>query len=312
MTPSPRVTVSLVIYNGEKFLPSCLAALSAQTEHNLEIIALDNASTDRSVDILKKDPRITLIKSAINLGFAAGHNTILRKAKTPLCLILNQDIILEPEYIARLIKALENTPNAASATGCLLRAQWGDKGLTKWEKSSIIDSCGIRIGIWGEPSDYLQGFPVQKAPNNKQNVWGASGAAALYKRECLEKVAYKGKGATEYFDEQFFMYKEDVDLAFRLKKAGYDAILEGSARAYHFRTRAKDSPRSNTLVNVWSYRNQWFIYYKYGILRYILFRPLFLVREVAKLGYMLLFERSTLAAWKEIVRYAKKAKKRQY
>lgn len=312
MTSSPRVTVSLVVYNGEKYLPECLAALRAQTLKDIEIIALDNASTDNSRDILKKDPSITLIESPKNLGFAAGHNAILRTAKAPHWLVLNQDIIIEPDYIEQLLKILENTPKAAATTGCLLRASWGGKDLTKWEKSASIDSCGLVIGPLGQASDYLQGFQAQKAPKTVQKVWGVSGAAALYKKECLEKVAYNDTKEREYFDEQFFMYKEDVDLAFRLEKAGYEAFLVPSAHAYHFRTRAKDSPRTNTAVNIWSYRNQWYIYMKYGLVRYLLFRPLSFVWEVGKLGYILLFEWKTLTAWKEILHYNKTAHKRAY
>ena len=204
------VSVVLVTWNSAQYLPRCLDALRRQTHGAIELIAIDNASSDDSAAMLEAD---TLLRNDTNRGFSAAVNQGLAIARGEYVLLLNPDCFLEPEYVERLVAVLERTPDAGSATGMLLRA----------DGSGAIDSCGIRMTRNGRHLDI--DVPID------DEVFGVSGAAAMHRMAFLRDAAIDG----EVLDEDFFAYREDADLAWRGRLFGWRAFCEPRAVAYHVR-----------------------------------------------------------------------------
>ena len=114
------VAVSIVAFNGKKFLSKCLDAVLAQTYRPAEIHLLDNASTDGTVDFVSRNfPTVDVVASEVNLGFAAGHNAVIRKTRSSFVLALNQDAYLSPTFVEELMTAMETHPDVGIAGGKL-------------------------------------------------------------------------------------------------------------------------------------------------------------------------------------------------
>jgi GT2 family glycosyltransferase len=251
-----------------------------------------------------------LVCNKENVGFAAGHNQALRMAESDYVLMLNQDIILEPDYLGVMVKFLDAHPEVGAATGKLLRWDFENN-----QKTDMLDSAGLKIFKSHRAMELGAGERDGEKWNTASEVFGVSGAAAVYRRAALEDVAIPvlRKSATgsaeirEYFDEDFFGYKEDVDLAYRLRLFGWKAWYLSEARGYHDRTAksnggsdeetARQRKNKPDFVNYHSYKNHLFllvknvpaaIFWRYGcrIKRY----------EFKKFIYLLLREPKTLGA----------------
>jgi len=301
-----KLIVSLVVYNGRAYLPFCLKALSEQTFTDFEILAIDNDSTDGSLEYIQEFfPKVKIIKSAKNLGFARAHNQIISWTKSDYVLLLNQDVVLAKDFLQNSIECLNNNPQTGSLTGKILRWEFENNSYT-----NIIDSLGLEIFKNHAIAD--RGANQEDQAENSgeiQEVFGVSGAAPIYRRTALENVkepTFRGLKNFEYLDEDFFSYKEDVDLAYRLRLAGWSSIYLPTAIAYHQRT-VKSSGKNSvaelkkkraermSAVNAYSYANHLAVIIKNEFLRNILkdfFRIFFY--ELKKFFYCLLFERKTL------------------
>jgi GT2 family glycosyltransferase len=296
MTDRPRITISLLTWNGSKYLPWLLKSLEAQTFQDWELLVLDNDSKDDSVNVVKENyPPAKIIKQKTNIGFAKGHNLLINWSKSDYVLFLNQDAILAEDYLAKTVEWLDNNPNVATVSGKLLYWNFSETALTK-----TIDSFGLKINRQRKVIDWQQGTEDYKI-NNKE-VFGVSGAIFLARRAALETIKIpRGKEYFEYFDEDFFAYKEDVDLAWRLRLRGWENWLITDTKAHHHRTVAsaqsmRQSRKDRGMANKLSYRNHLATVYKNSFavnvwkdIFYILFY------EVKKFIYLLIFERKTLA-----------------
>jgi len=238
-----KVTVGVLTHNSEKYLEPCLTSLIGQDYDNIEIVVFDNASSDHTVDILtEKFPDITLIESSENLGFARSHNEILRSSEADFYACVNVDMIFEPNFISELIKSVDQKPVFGSSGGKIKRWDFDAfakslKGAREMGKTNFIDSAGIRILKSHRFEDIGQAEVDYGQFDEPKELFGVSGAAVLYRRKALEDVAFVNEeGEKEYFDESMFMYKEDIDLAYRLQWAGWKAQFSPHAIAYHDRT----------------------------------------------------------------------------
>lgn len=214
-----KVTVQLLAWNGAKHLPRVLASLARQTFNDFELLVLDNASTDNSAALVETAlatwPRpARLIKAEKNFGFAGGHNRLFALTDSAYVFCINQDVILADDYLERLVEFLDQHPTAGAAAG-VLRHEDGS-----------LDTAGLKKNWYEKVSDITRP-PVEPA----RRVWGVSGALPLYRRAAVLEVSPDGK----LFDENFFAYKEDVDLAWRLGQFGWSAYTVNSARAVHER-----------------------------------------------------------------------------
>ncbi|MCK9580530.1 MAG: glycosyltransferase family 2 protein [Methanoregula sp.] len=305
-----KITISLLIYNGARYLPFCLASLFNQSGQDWELIILDNGSDDNSgvvaAEICAGRERVkTLPPEPKNIGFAAGHNKIIKTCQSEFILLLNQDIIMEPDYIDKLKEFMENNPRAGAVSGKILR--WNFKyahKLTNAGKTDIIDTAGLRVSREFRITDIGSGSKDSGQYDNTEEVFGVSGCLPLYRTEALAK--------TGYFDERFFSYKEDIDLAFRLYYEEWQTFRVGGAVAYHDRSVLGDEKAGELgiinrhrnrsgLANYLSYRNHLFLLIKNlaaaDFARYGIFIFWY---ELKKFLYILLFERRSFYAFLEI------------
>ena len=230
-----KVSVQLLSWNGAEHLPALLASLAGQTFADFELLVLDNGSHDGSAELVaeaaKSFPRpLRLSRSDENVGFAAGHDRLFAMSDSPYALCLNQDAELAPLYIEKLAAFLDAHPEAGAASGKLLRSAG----------SGVIDSAGLRLRATGAVADIGAGEQDHGQYDGLREVFGVSGAAALYRRSAAAASSPDGG----LFDSSFFAYKEDVDLAWRERLMGFKAYVVSGAVAYHGRSMGARRKRS--------------------------------------------------------------------
>jgi len=284
------VTVGIVTWNSASVLARCLDASRAQTHRPLELLVADNASTDETRSILaaqtRDEERVPFDR---NLGFAAAHNRLIERSRGEYYLALNPDVVLHPAFIATLVAALTDRPRTGAASGKLLRA----------DAAGIIDSTGIVMHPSQRHLDRGAGERDAGQFEREEPVFGVSGAAAFYRRAMLEDV----RVCDEYFDEDFFAYREDADLAWRAQLLGWECRYVPLARATHVRhvtpeRRAALPPE----INRYSVRNRFLLRLKNQTPGHaIRFLIPGLARDLQVVGYVLLRERSSLPGLLDIV-----------
>lgn len=224
---SARCTVGLLTWNGGGGVVECVRALLAQEESPLEIVWVDNASTDGTIARLQKEfdelPG-PLIQSR-NVGFCAGHNEAIRHCKTPYYLALNQDAVLEPDYIRRLCDWLDEESNLALAQGLILQ----DEGHRRLDQARVW-SAGLVFPRTRFHFQLGMGGPIRLAWQRRRLVPGTDGTAMVLRMEAVRRASLP---ADEIFPESFFAYGEDIDLAQRVLRLGYDCGVDGQAVAWH-------------------------------------------------------------------------------
>lgn len=290
-----KLCVSLVTYNGEKYLQQCLESIAKQSFQNFELVVLDNGSSDGTIEIIKKyAPKARIIESAKNLGFAAGHNQVLRESSSEYVCVLNQDCALESDYFKECVQFLDLHSDVGSMSGLLVRVP----SLTEKGPCDTVDAYGLVFTSYLSVKNYRQSTRVSTI-KKEEEVVGVPATAALYRRTALEDVVID---SGEVFDEDFFMYKEDVDLALRLRLRGWRAFGIPSARGYHIRTTqpalfSRDSQR----INEWSYRNHLYVLIKDIPKSFWLRNGLWICGyEFAKFFYIALFETKTLRGLRDV------------
>ncbi len=221
------VTIGIVSWNSASDLPACLEAIHSQTYPNLELVIVDNASEDVSVSlVLSKASEALLIRSDANRGYSAGHNRAIEAAHGVYYLALNPDVVLEREYVAELVNALESRPNCASAMGKLWLANQGGGG------PRVLDGTGLFIDR--SRHQFLRGHGEIDTGqyDTAGEIFGVDGAAPLFRTTALSDLAIR----SEVFDESYFLYMEDVDLSWRAQLMGWKAWYEPGATAVHDRS----------------------------------------------------------------------------
>ncbi len=223
--------ISLVIinYNNKSYLKRSMNSILNQTHENTEVIFIDNESIDGSFEYIKKEfkcENIRLIKNEINNGYAGAANQGIKLSRGKYVMILNPDIIMEPNFIENMYKYIETDESIGALSGKLLKYDFNnDKKLNYIDSAGIIMFKNTRCIDRGQDEEDLGQF------DKTERVFGVCGAAPLYRRSALEVI----KINEEYFDEDFFAYKEDVDLSWRLNLAGFKNIYYPKAIAYHGR-----------------------------------------------------------------------------
>jgi GT2 family glycosyltransferase len=284
-----KVSVNIVTFNSSSDIAACLASLQTQTFRDFEIHVLDNASADATVELVRR-LNVEIITSSINTGFSKGHNTLIRSSRSDYVLALNPDAVLRPDFIGQLVAALEARPDAGSASGKLLRM---DK--------TTIDSTGIVMLRSQRHLDRGAGEPDIGQFDRPEDIFGPSGAAGMYRRAALESCAVNG----EFFDEDFFAYREDADLAWRLQLFGWTSIYVPSAVALHRRVvtperRGQLSP----IINYHSVKNRFLL--RINNMSGPMYRRNFwpvTVRDCMVVGYVLLREWSSIPALGYVIRH---------
>src|SRR5438046_1521359 len=278
-----RVAVNIVTFNSAADIKACLESLHQQAFRDFAIHILDNASKDDTLKIVEPFEIDYLVRSPVNTGFCKAHNELARRFPSEYVLFLNPDTVLKPAFIEELVAALDARPDAASACGKLIRLD----GMT-------LDSTGIVMLGEQRHLDRGAGEPDLGQYDKPDDIFGPSGAAALYRRKALDDTAIDG----QYFDEDFFAYREDADLAWRCRLLGWNAIYVPGAVALHRRRvtpeRRRELPK---LINYHSVKNRFLL--RLNNMSLHLYRRCFwkiTARDSAVVGYVFLPELSSIPA----------------
>jgi GT2 family glycosyltransferase len=295
--PKGKVSVTIVTCNSARYIQRCLEAVLEQEGVALEVVVVDNASTDGTARILKSfRGRIRVLWNSRNLGFAEGQNKAIRASTAPWVLTLNPDVLLLPGFIRGLQEMAESDPSAGSICGKLLSIGPGFQKLPE----ERIDSTGIFFTPAMRHFDRGWHEPDQACFDSLEYVFGASAAAALFRRRMIEDVSIAGN----FFDPDFFVYREDADVAWRAMLLGWRCIYTPSAVAYHVRTVTPANRRSlPAVINMHSVKNRFLMRIKNatgGIYRRY-WLPM-TMRDLAVLGASLFWEPGSLPAWWHIAR----------
>lgn len=357
-----KLSINLLTFNAEKYLDACLESVSAQSFRDFSVLIIDNGSKDKTREkieewreIFEKE-RIELktIFNETNFGFAEGHNIGFRYIGTHLLssntagrqdlphyvFCLNQDIILMPNYLEKIVKFMDEHPDCGSASGKLMRIMDDElffdimKNAPHSEKDEytrhidyerlmkeckIIDSAGIKI--------FKSHRAIEKGHSEEDNgqydkikeVFGVTGTAPIFRWEALEDIKFlpcgKGKcgcdgksSLPEYFDNDFESYKEDVDISYRLRWRGWKIFVAPEAIAFHKRGVRQLKKSLGDFTAAFNRKN------KPKYINYLSQRNQiwFLIKNLDKLnfqtfwyefkkfGYELLFEWTTFKAWLDI------------
>jgi GT2 family glycosyltransferase len=208
------VAVVIVNFNGEALLPECLAALAAQTQAPAEIVVADNGSRDASVALLRAEhPHVRVLELGHNFGFAGGANRGVAATTAPWVCVLNSDATPAPDWLAQLMAAARDEQTWALGS-VLVSAATGR-----------IESAGDQYAPQGYAYKLLRDRPLADLPAAPYRVFAAPGAAPVFRRDVFNVLGG--------YEERFFLYYEDVDLAFRAVLAGYHALLVPAAHVTH-------------------------------------------------------------------------------
>lgn len=221
----PRVSIVILNWNCLKYLKHCIDSVIQQTYKNIELIVMDNASTDGSVEFIKKEfPEIRIIENHKNLGFGKAHNQGIKLTKGAYYMPLNPDVILTKTYVEEMVKAITLRDNIGRVQGKLYYMENGNKFTNR------IYTTGHKIYKNGVVSHYGTGEEDNGQFNEIREIFGANGAAPLYKRVMLEDIKINPE---EYYDELFFIYGDDIDLDWRAQIKGWKCLYTPQAIAYH-------------------------------------------------------------------------------
>lgn len=308
----PKVTIQLVTYNSRRYLPDCLQSIFSQTCRDFQVLIMDNDSLDGTADYLRKNyPEAAVFRNKKNLGFARANNQGIRLLNSPFVVLCNPDIVLEPDWLEKIMAKAENDDylEYGSFGGRLLKLEIGDYETGETKKTDIVDSCGLQVLKSHRIVERGAGRDKNEF-NLEEEVFGLSGALVLYRREALQDVLLKTKKNPEgeCFDEDFFFYKEDADLAWRLRLRGWKSLFSPEAEAYHARTMVEAKGRSwrqivkskkeqSSLAKYYSFRNHAWILIKNEFLKNLAkcFFPIFFF-ELKRFFYALFWDWSLVRA----------------
>ena len=262
------LSVSIVIpaWNSASVLPACLRSLDGQG--HTELIIIDNASVDGSASLAQElAPHARVISLTENTGFSGASNLGIESSSNDYVLLLNDDAVLRPGYVAGLCATLESEQGAASAVGKLIYEEAGQ---------TYIDSAGIELCAYAlRPGDRGQGQLDRGQYDEPTRVFGASAAAALYRRSALLEL---GEAP---FDPDLFAYYEDVDLAWRLARRGWSHQYVPSVQALHSRRGPDEKPPA---IRARAFSNRYVVWAKNETLaRFTMYGPLACSWELARL-----------------------------
>ncbi|MEX2263366.1 MAG: glycosyltransferase family 2 protein [Bryobacteraceae bacterium] len=313
MAERDLVSITIVTYNSGRFIKRCLESVLDQKYISKEIIVVDNCSTDGTNDLLEQfEDRCRIVYNSENIGFAAAQNQAIALSTGKWVLTVNPDVLLLPNFIQALVDAGNLDPRCGSVCGKLLAMT----ARFEFPEKPLVDSTGIYFNPMLRHLDRGS----QEVDNGHylryEYVFGATAAAALYRREMIEDVALDG----EFFDSDFFVYREDADVAWRAQLYGWRCIYAPYARGYHVRNVLPGNRRAlPPEINMHSVKNRFLMRMK-NISGDLYRRNWFWItlRDVVVVGCCLFREHSSLKAflylarnWKRVIEKRHKIQIRQ-
>lgn len=213
-----KSTVSVIIpnYNGKQYLKDCLSSLMHQSYQNFEVVIVDNASTDGSVEYIKDNyPRFKIIENSENLGFSKAVNQAVKTTESTYIAVLNNDTEVHSDWLEEFIIFSKENSNFGSCQSKILL----------YDRKDIINTIGNELFYLGYGWSGGYGKP-ESSYNDVMEVAYCSGASLFMKRDTFENVGY-------FDDDEVFMYHDDLDLGWRLLLLGYENYLIPKSVAYH-------------------------------------------------------------------------------
>lgn len=246
----PRVSIIIVTWNAKALLQQCLPSVVATDYPDLEIILADNASEDGSADwVAAAFPSVKIVRHPENWAFCRGNNAAIPHATGQYVLLLNNDVEVPPSWLRPLVAAMEADPQVAAVQPKLLQHQVRTAFEYAGASGGFLDAYGYpftrgRLFFTLEP-DHGQ-------YDDARDVFWATGAALLLRRSALDEVGL--------LDEQFFMHMEEIDLCWRLQRAGYRVRVEPTSEVYHIG--GASLPQGNPRKAYYNFRNSLLMLYK--------------------------------------------------
>lgn len=230
----PLVSVCLVTWEAERWLDGCVGSVLAQSYPTIELVIRDNGSGDgtatRLASVATRYPSVSWTPNAENIGFARAQNQAIAAARGEYICLLNQDVVLDARFLASAAAVLDRDPSIGSVQGRVRRLGAGG------ERLDLIDTTGLVVLRDRRFLSRGQGDPDGPAYAVGGAVFGADGPCPVYRRAALDAASEPRRGGGwEVLDEDFFLYHEDTDLAWRLRLLGWEAWYEPSALAWHAR-----------------------------------------------------------------------------
>jgi N-acetylglucosaminyl-diphospho-decaprenol L-rhamnosyltransferase len=274
-----RCTVIVVNWNGGDDTAECLRSLAGQTVEGVDVnlLVVDNGSTDGSAEVIERDfPGASLLRTGKNLGFGGAVNRAIASSSGDYVILVNNDAIAAPGFVGALLAPLRSHPRVAAVTARILltgrfeQAAPGDPGAyrrsddTYWRRTAgpgleLLNSTGNVVSRSGNGQDRSWLVPVE-SDDSPEDVFGFSGGGCALRRSALDDVGV--------FDETLFMYYEDTDLAWRLRRSGWDVVYARDATLHH--RHAGSSGVTSRLFLVNNVRNRIIVAVKNGPLRMVL------------------------------------------
>lgn len=290
---TPDVSIVVVSKDSAADLPVSLAAAVAQAGVRSEVVLVDNASSDGSREAAARfGSAVRVVALPTNAGFAAGMNEGIAATSGRYVLALNPDCRLEADFAAILARRLDaaDAADVGSASGRLYRAE--GPGLARTDR---LDSAGMRFTASGRHFDRGEGEVAAGRYEREEEVAGTSGAAGFYRRAALEDARI----STGVFDADFFLYREDADLAWRLRRLGWRCLYVPAAVAAHRRVNTPERRREMSAeANRHSVKNRFLLRINNQTAGEALATAIpTAARDVVVLGACLTVERSSLPAF---------------
>ena len=313
MTRSDFVSVTIVTFNSGRFIKRCLESVLDQNHPLKEIIIIDNNSTDGTIDILEPfEDRCRIIYNEENIGFAAAQNQAIAASTAEWILTLNPDVLLLQGFIEALVAAGNVEPSVGTVCGKLLTMS----STFDFPEEPLVDSTGIYFTPNLRHLDRGSLEVDNGHFRNYEYVFGATAAAALYRREMIDDIEING----EFFDADFFVYREDADVAWRAQLMGWKCLYAPYAKGYHVRNALPGNRRALPAeINMHSVKNRFLLRMK-NISGDLYRRNFFSItaRDIVVVACCLLWEHSSLKAfpfvfrnWKSVMNKRREIMRRQ-
>ncbi|HZJ41797.1 MAG TPA: glycosyltransferase [Patescibacteria group bacterium] len=313
-----KLSIGFITYNKAslkylaEFLPSLKKALSFLSSSEYQVMVYDNSDEQKNENRLaleffdyKYQLKIEYYSGEENIGFGAAYNVLINKAKkteAKYFLIINPDTLLESDSISKLVSVLDKDDSVDAVSPKVLR--WDHKN-SKTTKQ--IDTCGLILKPGIQFKDLGQG-KIDKGQYDDREIIAPSGAVGLFKMSSLQKISKQG----QYFDPDFFMYKEDCDLAYRFKQAKMESKLVSESVIYHDRTTAfygggflsfiRNRSEQNKQVKMWSFKNQHLLYIKYFTKESFFSQMFIIIRVFEYFILALILEQYNLKLYKNLLK----------
>lgn len=289
-----KVALIQVVYQTRKFIPIVFPKVFEQTFKDFDFYVVIAGNEGNSKEYIQEHyPQVKIIDPGYNIGFARGHNELFAKIDAEFFQLINPDLVVTPTFVEEMLKPFDDS-KVGAVSGKILQYDFENNKTT-----NKIDTTGVIWSRSGNGRDRGQHEEDRGQYDDKVDLIGVSGAAAMYRKSALEDVKYQN----QYFDEDFHTYWEDVDLSLRMINRGWEIKFNPTAVAYHGRA-AGSSPggykkvlafiQHHKKISAWvrqlNYKNHILMFIKNSPKWY----PQFFIREFFYQGYVLFLETSTL------------------